>query len=487
MILLEKYHDQSLTLQESSLKVMHNQQRQTENALDLCKQMFEKLSERPSDIPPESGLLNLTQSSHNKTKLNSMDNKQQQSQQNNQPLLKGQEPPALLEYHTSSSDMDTEHKELTVPETPNFEVDFPSTSTPMEDYKRAMELAHKYALNPSMKRITHANDDDEYLTLVSKQKKLIQEGPSLHARAVNPDGSVHEVSKAISKVATNALNEEMKSIQANKVYRKIRRTKVPPKALIVKSRLVFSVKQEKDLQTMRDYDRFKVRLVAKGFTQEIGVNYLDIYSPVMKYDSLRVVLTIAGIKKWNIRQLDAKNAFLNGDLDYKRDLPDVFLNLFDINNGEITRCWCDSESVSGSDVTENSLEEGYNNISKSAIIDEGHNCSFEDETMDELVEEFYGTSFSFENDSIETTEDNVSENVILDKVMEGANFKRYIERSRYKRVKYSKDQLFLRSPLGNGEYIGWFDENGFHIVCPSNQTLFYYIPHCNSDRNESLD
>lgn len=138
------------------------------------------------------------------------------------------------------------------------------------------------------------------------------------------------------------------------------------------------------------------------------------------------------------------------------------MSSFDINNGEFTRCWCDPESVSGSDVTESSLEEGYNNISKSAIIDEGHNCSFDDETMDEVVEEFYGTSFSFENDSIETTEDNVSENVILDKVMEGANFRRYIERSRYKRVKYSKDQsLDPRSPLGNGKYIGWFDENGF--------------------------
>ncbi|TID28413.1 hypothetical protein CANINC_002490 [Pichia inconspicua] len=103
--------------------------------------------------------------------------------------------------------MDTEHKELAVPETPKFEVDFSSTSTPIEDYQRALELAHKYALKPSMKRITHAIYDDEYLNLVSKQKKHVQEGPSLHARAVNPDGNVYKLSKATSNVATNVYDE----------------------------------------------------------------------------------------------------------------------------------------------------------------------------------------------------------------------------------------------------------------------------------------
>ena len=59
----------------------------------------------------------------------------------------------------------------------------------------------------------------------------------------------------------------------------------------------------------------KARLVAKGFTQEKGVNYVDKYSPVMRYENFRLVLAIAAMAKWELRQLDAKNAFLNGKLD----------------------------------------------------------------------------------------------------------------------------------------------------------------------------
>ena len=107
-----------------------------------------------------------------------------------------------------------------------------------------------------------------------------------------------------------ATMEELKSIKDNKVYTKVKRNSVPKDALIVKSRLVFSVKQDETKE------KFKVRLVAKGFTQKIGVNYVDKYAPVMRFDTLRLVLSIAGMNSWNIKQLDAKNAFLNGKLDY---------------------------------------------------------------------------------------------------------------------------------------------------------------------------
>ena len=111
-----------------------------------------------------------------------------------------------------------------------------------------------------------------------------------------------------------AINDEMKSIQQNQVYDLVSRSSVNEKP--VNSRWVFAVKHEAD-----GSERFKARLVAKGFLQQIGENYIDVYAPVMKFETLRLMLAIASMKGFNLCQLDAKTAFLNGDIDYK-----VYLN-----------------------------------------------------------------------------------------------------------------------------------------------------------------
>jgi histone deacetylase 1/2 len=55
-------------------------------------------------------------------------------------------------------------------------------------------------------------------------------------------------------------------------------------------------------------------LVARGFTQQEGIDYLETFSPVVKPTTVLLVLTIVVSYGWNIHQLDVHNAFLNDNL-----------------------------------------------------------------------------------------------------------------------------------------------------------------------------
>ena len=61
-------------------------------------------------------------------------------------------------------------------------------------------------------------------------------------------------------------------------------------------------------------DRYKVRLVARGFTQEYGIDYEETFAPVARLSSVRTLISISAARKWPLFQMDVKNDFLNGEL-----------------------------------------------------------------------------------------------------------------------------------------------------------------------------
>ena len=64
-------------------------------------------------------------------------------------------------------------------------------------------------------------------------------------------------------------------------------------------------------------NKFKVRLMAKGFSQIEGIDYHEVFSPVVKHTSMRLILAINAIQNLELEQLDVKTAFLHGYLDEK--------------------------------------------------------------------------------------------------------------------------------------------------------------------------
>ena len=62
-------------------------------------------------------------------------------------------------------------------------------------------------------------------------------------------------------------------------------------------------------------DRFKARLVAKGYSKKEGVNYNEIFSPVVQHTSIRVSLALVAILDMELEQVNVKTTFLDGKLE----------------------------------------------------------------------------------------------------------------------------------------------------------------------------
>jgi hypothetical protein len=64
-----------------------------------------------------------------------------------------------------------------------------------------------------------------------------------------------------------------------------------------------------------ELDKYKARLVAKGYSQIPGMDFSQMFSPVVCLETIRVILALAVNFGWELMQMDVKGAYLNGNLE----------------------------------------------------------------------------------------------------------------------------------------------------------------------------
>jgi hypothetical protein len=105
-----------------------------------------------------------------------------------------------------------------------------------------------------------------------------------------------------------AMQEEMNSIEANATWRLV---DLPVGHRPIGLKWVYKVKKD----AAGNVVKHKARLVAKGYVQRHGVDYDEVFAPVARLESVRLLLALAARTGWSVHHMDVKSAFLNGELE----------------------------------------------------------------------------------------------------------------------------------------------------------------------------
>ena len=103
------------------------------------------------------------------------------------------------------------------------------------------------------------------------------------------------------------MKDEMDSLLGNQTWEF---TKLPVRKKALHNKWVYRIKNEHD-----GSKRYKARLVVKGFQQKEGIDFIEIFSPVMKMSTIRLILRMVATENLHLEQLNVKTAFLHGDLE----------------------------------------------------------------------------------------------------------------------------------------------------------------------------
>ncbi|CAN1255787.1 Retrovirus-related Pol polyprotein from transposon TNT 1-94, partial [Linum perenne] len=213
-----------------------------------------------------------------------------------------------------------------------FENDFPLNNSRYGNAKSSTTSNNSgNSLPPELPLIIEQDSDSELIVRRSKRQKTATSfGPEFLTYFLSEDlncsnafnnefgcmfmlendpRTYEEAMKSVdSSFWKEAIQSELESIKSNHTWDLV---DLPTGSKAIGCKWIFKRK----LKTDGTVERFKARLVIKGFTQKPGLDYFDTYSPVTKISTIRILFALASINHMHVHQMDVKTAFLNGELN----------------------------------------------------------------------------------------------------------------------------------------------------------------------------
>ena len=103
------------------------------------------------------------------------------------------------------------------------------------------------------------------------------------------------------------MQTEIQAIEANQTWEV---SELPRNHKAIGLKWVFKVKKDPEGNVVK----YKARLVAKGYAQRHGLDFDEVFAPVARIETVKVLLALAAHSGWEVHHMDVKSAFLNGDL-----------------------------------------------------------------------------------------------------------------------------------------------------------------------------
>jgi hypothetical protein len=110
--------------------------------------------------------------------------------------------------------------------------------------------------------------------------------------------------EAYQQVWKDVMTQEYQSIMKNDVWEIVMR---PEGKSMVTSKWIYKIKNATD----GSIDKYKVRFLARGFSQKQGVDYEETFTPISRYTSIKTIISLASVMGCILHHMDVKSAFLN--------------------------------------------------------------------------------------------------------------------------------------------------------------------------------
>jgi hypothetical protein len=174
--------------------------------------------------------------------------------------------------------------------------DYDETPKRFRSMNEVYQHSHVVTLEPEEDDQEDAGSDEQGDAVEVAALLTVMEEPSCFTEAVDDPNWVQ------------AMDNEMQSIYKNGTWEL---ATLPPGQKIIGLKWVFKLKKNADGEVVKH----KARLVAKGYVQQQGVDFDEVFAPVARLDTIRIILALAANRGWQVHHLDVKIAFLNGELE----------------------------------------------------------------------------------------------------------------------------------------------------------------------------